>query len=216
MKKHLIIIPGGGDPKNGDYKKGFDLIKKEAEKIGFTSVKILKFPGHYSFSGDSEYLNQDTAANVLSAKLKKLEAQKTHYSIVARSYGCGVTMQVLLQNEFKYLQNVKLWGPTPILGMYKVILSDPKNIPYAATKGCILNKDTYYSCDPFEVQLMKYKGNISIDIGAGTLDKHCKPSFIQYLIEYIEPNPMISYHHISGLHHEVISFDERYFKFIFG
>ncbi|MBK7932034.1 MAG: hypothetical protein IPK01_00790 [Acidobacteria bacterium] len=137
--------------------------------------------------------------------------------IFARSYGCGVVMSLLLEHELQHLVRTVLWGPTPIVGIYRVTVHDKEAIEQAKTKkGCFVDDSTYKSCVPFEIQLLCYEGSNLLNIGAGSLDKHCRPSYFTFLESYTGPKTNVSYTMISGLAHEVTERDERYAQFIFG
>ena len=216
MKRKLLIIPGGGDPASPLYKKGFDLVKEEALKRGFESVEILKFPGHLSYSDEELFLNQEIASKILIDYLKILEKKGLHYTIFGRSYGCGVILRALSNLNLYKLESIKLWGPVPILGLYQVILGLPENILIAKEKGCNLNIESFNSCIPFEIQLFKYNNTIPLKIGIGSLDKYSKPSFYNFLEEYIPIKENVSYTILEGLEHEVLEKNEGYFNFIFN
>ena len=216
MKKHLIIVPGGGDPENHVYKQSFALIENEALRRGFDKVDILKLPGHSSYSGDELFHNQKVSSKILSSYLNELESHDVNYTILARSYGCGVVLDALSVNIFPKLLSVRLWGPVPILSLYQVILGKPENIEKAKAKGCWLNEESFNSCTPFEIQLFKYKSKVPLKIGVGTLDKYSKPSFINLLNEYIIEKPNVAITPIDGLEYEVLNKNDDYFEFIFS
>ena len=213
----LFIIPGGGDPESEDYKKGFELIETEAIKREFEDMHIFKFPGHFSLTGDQEFLNQKVAASIVEEKLLEREKQHLPYVIFSRSYGCGVAMEVLSKQTLPNLQRIVLWGPTPILGIYKATVFDKDKIEKAKiTKGCYVNYETYKSCNPVEIQLLNYNGEHQLYIGAGSLDEHCKPEFLDFLEKYIGKRKKMKYIRIPKLKHEVTEFNEEYINLIFG
>jgi len=213
--KTLIIIPGGGDPENEIYKKSFQLIKEEALLQGFSNVEVLSFPGHKSYSEKETFLNQKESSIILTKYFNDLESKNIKYSVFARSYGCGVLMASLLENDFPGLVDVKLWGPVPVLCLYDAILGQPENIEKAKSKGCFLNSESFNSCEPFEIQVYRYSRPLIIKIGVGTLDKYSKLSFYNFLIDYTNNKKNINYTIINGLEHEVLSKNLEYFNFIF-
>jgi hypothetical protein len=216
MVKKLFILPGGGDPENEKYKRGFDLIKGEAISRGINEIEILKYPGHSSYDEGIGVLNQEIATEIVRASLLKSEELKEPYMVYARSYGCGVIMKLILEVNLKYLHRIVLWGATPIVEIYRLTVLESEIIESSKTeKGCYVSEETYRTCEPFEIQLLKYKGKKSIYIGAGTNDKLCKPVYFNFLSNYIL-NSNISFTQISGLEHEVTEYDERYIQFVFG
>lgn len=120
----LIIVPGGGDSASPIYKKGFDLIIDEAEKRGINEHEILRFPGHFSLTGNSQFLNQVTAAEATLKSLQEPEKAGREYMIFARSFGCGVVMSLLLNHSLPNLKRTVMLGPTPDVGIYKVTIYD--------------------------------------------------------------------------------------------
>lgn len=212
----LLIIPGGGDPESTDYKLGFDLLRDEAAVRGFEDVFIFKFPGHSSWNGEKSFHNQKVSSEILAAELLKMEKLNLSYMLYARSYGCGIVMKVILENSLPNLKRVVLWGPSPIVAIYKATVLDKALIENAKKhKGCFLSEETYLSCDPFEIQLLNYNGNHIINVGAGTEDTFCKPVFFSFLNDYIKLNN-VTFTTISGLAHEVTVRDKRYLDFVFG
>lgn len=214
----LFIVPGGGDPESELYKQGFDLIKEEATKRGFESVFVFKFPGHFSLTGDKEFLNQKVAKEIVLKEILKAEEAKTDYNLFGRSYGCGVIMELLLNHKFNHLKRVVLWGPSPILNIYRVTVFDKVAIEIAKKeKGCFVNEESYTSCNPFEIQLLEYHGKQKVIICAGKLDKHCKPVFFDFLKSYLGEKENITIETpIEKLEHEVTGHNEQYINLIFG
>ena len=212
----LIIVPGGGDPVSPIYKKGFELVMDEAEKRGITEHKILSFPGHFSCTGDSQFLSQVTAAEITLETLQGLEEEGSEYMIFARSFGCGVVMSLLLDHSFRNLKRTVMWGPTPAVGIYEVTVHDTEKIERAKKeKGCYVDETTYASCVPFEVQLLRYQGPNILNIGAGSLDRHCNTTYFPFLESYVGPKDTVCFTSISGLDHEVTEYDERYMQLLF-
>lgn len=218
----LFIIPGGGDPENGEYKKGFELIRSEAEKRNFSEINIFKFPGHFSFTRDKGYLNQKVASGIVLQGLSKAEERKQEYAIFSRSFGCGITLELLLKYDFSHLKRVVLWGPAPIISIYTAAVYDTNGIEKAKKdKGCYLNFETYKTCTPLEIQLLEYQGKHNIYIGAGSEDIYCKPIFFDFLKQYIGKENLkrkciLLNPHIKGLKHEVTEYNEEYIDLIFG
>ncbi len=216
MSKCLFIFPGGGDPECFDYKAGFDLIEEQAKLRGYTVIKIFKYPGHFSYTGQNEFLNLKTAKETVLPYILEAETKGIEYDFYARSYGCGVVMDILLNNTLNFLNKVTLWGPVPIVHMYEVCIHDASAVSYARErKGCWLNDDSFHSVEPFEIQLMKYNGKQILQLGTGELDIHCKPIFFEFLVSYIPDNSKFRVMTIKGLKHEVISFNADYINLIF-
>lgn len=215
-QRYFLIIPGAGDPDHELNKDSYYYIKEEALKRGFTKVIVIKTPGHESYSDETLYLNQKKSAELLSAELKKYDELNIKCSIFTRSYGCGILLRSILENSFGNIENIKMWGAIPYLSLYNVILGAPNNISKAKNKGCLLNHDSFYSCDPIELQIMKYKGDVPLNIGVGSLDKHSKLSFYNYVIDYTPDKQNVKYSIVNGLGHVIEGYNKKYLDFIFN
>ncbi len=163
-------------------------------------------------------MNQQVAKDIVLKEVLKAESERIPYNLFGRSYGCGIIMELLLNNKFTYLNRVVLWGPSPIVNIYRVTVFEKAAIEIAKKeKGCFVNEESYTSCNPFEIQLLKYEGPQKIIIGTGKLDKHSKPVFIDFLKAYVGEKESVFFEKpIDDVGHEITSYNEQYINLIFG
>jgi len=208
--KKLIIFAGGGDPYLA-YKDVYDLLLEVANSRRYISVKIINWPGHFSFDTTSEMSLMNALPHAINI-LEDFEKGKVAYDLIGRSFGCSVFMKASEHLTLNYIRNVVLWGPPPYYILYKLFhLELDQNIENGYKKNVRISRNFLTETVPFETLLVNYQSPFAFRIATGKFDEYCKPFHLSY---YRSINPNIDYR-IVPTGHEVVEFNQKYINTLF-
>jgi pimeloyl-ACP methyl ester carboxylesterase len=201
---NLLILPGGENPSASPlYAQVFSVLEREAKRYGFDSVfSDLRWPGHVQ---ESEYKlgSSLTLPGAVKVAIRKIDSMpEGPFVLLARSFGCMVALKIATES-FKKPAKIILWGPAPFWmqwNMFKKNLTT--NRENARKRGLKIGEDYFGSIEPVEFLLPSV--TVPTVVATGTKDIYCTPSFIAYLHQISECNPLVNIKNpVIGAPHEV-------------
>lgn len=213
----VIVIPGTGDPFT-HYKEAYELIANEAYLRG-TEIKILNFPGHFSFDNNS-FMEVDKCIESFRKSFMQMDENEDKYILLCRSFGCQVFVKALTQTTIptRNIHRVILWGALPFYNLYKILVKDFEQTSQdCLSKGTRIQKNLFYEMYPIELGINEIGKNIDFNIliTSGADDENYPLGFHNYLKENNTNEKIIFTDPIEGIGHTVLKNNKDYFDLIF-
>lgn len=189
--KILLISPGAGNPESDLYRQVYELIGTMAQREGYSNVDTsIRWPGQASspFGGD---LTFDGAVAVLARKLSELDAAKTPYDLLGRSFGCPVALRAAEVYRPTHLGRILLWGAVPHWKVWELFVESLDTaIKKGAEKGVTISARFYSSCIPVEILLQRCRFRVRFALGSA--DSYMSAAFSDYLkTDLCAKNPLV-------------------------
>lgn len=190
--KILLILPGGGDPSNEEYKPAYDfVIKKNKERKLYDDVMIIPLYGHQSYNDKTNsvtYWDCLKSTEIVREKFIQLDSDDDISSIdvFARSGGCFVILMTLNLYKPKKINKIICYGPATyesIEYLFKTTFNETRisNIK----KGLFIDENTFSSFRPFEELVSEYDSIYQLIIGFGEDDKYSPWTFADKIKEIV-------------------------------
>ncbi|MEX2411375.1 MAG: hypothetical protein WD607_08405 [Candidatus Paceibacterota bacterium] len=215
----LTILPGSSDIACNKHKKRYDLIVNHAKKIGYQEISIITYPGQHSHDSMTSKLSFKSSVSQGVKILTKMETKKVSYDIVCLSYGCNILLEVLNKVELNFVRRISLWGPTPKIVFFNLLVKNKKTIFRKALGDLKVrySENLYEEIPGFEIQLADYSRPHKIYMSTGTDDTYSTPEYFNFLFSLFKKEKRFHFiEPINGLGHSVSVENDTYLKFLFG
>jgi hypothetical protein len=219
---NMLIVPGGGSVYAERYKPIYKLLIDESKKRGYKEIKIARYPGQMDETGKITGKGDWPGAFEVVSGLIQQFADKDSFRIIARSFGCIVTLLAVKEAGTTNLEKISLWGPIPFWLVWKMFKND-FNASYdifLRKGGVDISEDYFDTEEPIEHHLLEAIDNVPINISTGTEDNDCPPSFFNYLKEICVDKENIHFAGpVKGAVHSIRSGDpceREYLDTLFG
>lgn len=216
-KKNLIILSGGGDPTKTRYKHAYNLICKYSKEYRYDKIKIVKWPGHLSRQ-DGLSLDFDNAVTEAEREMDLFNKHEESFDLIARSFGCVVSLKILQKAQYEYLERIVLWGLPPYYTNY-IYFKENYNSTYdkMLSKGLKVSKIFIDTLPPNEslIKNINKQYNGKIKFGTGDQDEVCTPGYLIYLKTDFPELHEETFTIIPNVGHVIIEDNKEYRKFLF-
>lgn len=218
MKK-LLILSGSSDYACNSHKERYDLIRSQAKIKGYNESKIISYPGQKSNDSMKSELTFNSSVDETFQRIIDFEKRQIQYDIICLSFGCNVLLQLMEDLDLKYSNRIALWGPTPQVTYYNLLIKAKENTYKEGINNLDVNyaQNIFTNIPSFDLQLSKYFRKHIIHIATGSLDKLSTPEYLKFLKSVFFDNGRFRfYDDVHGIGHSVNKSNHNYFKFLFG
>lgn len=214
--RNLIILSGGGDPKNEKYEKVYEVISDFGRKLDYKNITIQGWKGQFSF-GDIGFINMTEATDAAIELLKGAEESDMPYDVIGRSFGTGVFLSLCQKLVLKNIGFATLWGMPSYTAFYELYREGIRTErELSKNKGLNIDETFFASVIPFEILLARLTQNFSVNIVSGSADRVCTPAFSKFMKETNKEKKNVRFSIIPDLPHEVPFHHEEYLQKLFS
>lgn len=209
VAERLIVFPGGSSPKIKKFVPDlYELIDREARKLGYGDVETLLLPGQADYDGRiSGDLTLESSVEAAKTVIEKYERDGIQYDFLGRSYGTIVAAKLTLEMKPKHLHKLILWVIPPFWLNWKLCFSQFDTYSKILEQtGCRFTKGFFASTEPVEsmlTDLVSYEKPDKIVVANGTLDELSPPSFNNYLRSLVGYTDKVEFRIVTGVGHSV-------------
>ena len=177
----LLIFPGGGSPANPLYHQVYELLEREAKRVGYEEIYLLTWPGHCDKNGRfNGELTMEGAKYVAEKKILELEKSGKKYHVLGRSFGIIVALDCVDTLEVHNFTRLILWGPPPYWLLWELFKKDfHENKQKNESKGLNISGRFFEGVLPVEYLLKKM--DVTTIVATGAEDTYSTPQFLHYL-----------------------------------
>jgi len=165
----------------------------------------IRYPGHHSGPWPGETCTVTNSVSTVIDALTVYEVEEQPYSLICRSLGAIIAVQVALCADLKSCEFMALWGPPSRRSIDALERNGSEFANRCAQNRVTANESYFRSWVDIESSLLHV--NLPCNVGAGTSDSYCSWEDLENLSEISIDNAMVSiFEPINGLAHEVPTF----------